>query len=78
MYEFSYSVGLIGSSRSMQLHLRGETTVRQNSSNLHIRKFKWHSCINECVFISLLHLLTLSGRFRVGFGVGDISNTIEH
>ncbi len=29
-------------------------------------------------FISILHLLTLSGRFRVGFGVGHISNTIEH
>ncbi len=25
-----------------------------------------------------MHLLTLSGRFRVGFGVGHISNTIEH
>ncbi len=25
-----------------------------------------------------LHLLTLSGRFRVGFGVGHMSNTIEH
>ncbi len=27
---------------------------------------------------SVLHLLTLSGRFRVGFGVGHISNMIEH
>ncbi len=34
--------------------------------------------INKCIFMSVLHLLTLSGRFRVGFGVGDISNTIEH
>ncbi len=28
-------------------------------------------------FISVLHLLTLSGKFGVGFGVGDISNTIN-
>ncbi len=71
----------------MELDLRGEelgyesreTTLQQNSSTLHIRKFKWHGCISECVFfISVLHLLTLSGRFRVGFGVGNISNMIEH
>ncbi len=30
------------------------------------------------MFISVLHLSTLSGRFRVGFGVGHLSNTIEH
>ncbi len=54
------------------------TTVRQNSSNLHKRKLKWHGCINKYVFIPVLHLLPLSGRFRVGFGVGHISNTIEH
>ncbi len=53
-------------------------TVRQSSSILHIRKLKWNGCINKCVFISVLHLLTLSGRFSVGFGVGHISNTIEH
>ncbi len=35
-------------------------------------------CINKCVFISVLYLLTLSGRFMVEFGVGHISNTIEH
>jgi len=29
-------------------------------------------------FISVLIFSTLSGRFRVGFGVGHISNTIEH
>ncbi len=34
------------------------------------RKLQWHSCINKYFFISVLHLLTLSGRFRVGFGVG--------
>ncbi len=28
--------------------------------------------------MSVLYLLTLSGRFRVGFGVGHISNMIEH
>ncbi len=52
------------------------STVRQNSSNLHLRKFKiaW---LHQCIFISVLHLLTLSGRFRFGFGVGYISNTIE-
>ncbi len=51
-------------------------TVRQSSSNLHIRKLKWHGCINKYVLISVLHLFTQSGRFRVGFGVGHISNTI--
>ncbi len=50
-------------------------TVQQNSSNLHIRQLKWHGCINKHILISVLHLLTLSGRFRVGFGVGHISNT---
>ncbi len=34
--------------------------------------------IKKFVFISVLHLITLSGRCRVGFGVGNISNTIEH
>ncbi len=42
------------------LHVQCETGVR---------KQKWHGCINKYVFISVLHLLTLSGRFRVGFGV---------
>ncbi len=42
------------------------------------RKLKLRGCINKYVFISVLHLLTLSGRCRVGFGVGNISNTIEH
>ncbi len=54
------------------------TTVRQNSSNLHKRKLKWHGCISKYVFIPVLLLLTLSGRFRAGFGVGHISNTIAH
>ncbi len=79
-------VGLFGSSPSTETYLGGEelriesrvTTVRQNSSNLHIRKLKWHGCINKYVFTPVMHLLTLSGRFRVGFGVGHISNTIEH
>ncbi len=43
MHEFSNSIGLLGSSRDMALHLRDEelryepceTTVQQNSSNLH-------------------------------------------
>ncbi len=39
---------------------------------------KWHGCINKYVFISVLYLSTLSGRFKVGFGVGNICNTIEH
>ncbi len=54
------------------------TTVQQNSLYLHIRKLKWQGCINKYVLISVLHLSTLSGRFRVGFAVGHISNTIEH
>ncbi len=79
-------VSLFGSSRSTETYLGGEElrfescviTVQQSSLNLHIRKLKWHSCNNKYVFISVLHLLTLSGRFRVRFGVGHISNTIEH
>ncbi len=66
---------LFDSSRSTETYFGGEEfrfesrviTVRQSSSNLHIRKLKWHGCINKYVFISILHLLTLSGRFRVGF-----------
>ncbi len=46
-------------------------TVQQSSSNLPISKFKWLGCINKYVFISVLHLLTLSGRFSVGFAVGN-------
>ncbi len=82
---FSETVGLFGCS-CMETYLRGEefqfesrvtvTTVQRNSSNLHIRKFKEHSCINKCVSISVLPLSTLSGRIRIG--VGHISNTIEH
>ncbi len=34
-------------------------------------KLIWHG-------ISVLHLLTLSGNFKLGFGVEHISNTIEH
>ncbi len=79
-------VSLFGSSWSTETYLGGEEirfesrviTVRQSSSNLHIRKMKWHGCINNYILMSVLHLLTLSGRFRVGFGVGHISNTIEH
>ncbi len=85
MHEFPNSVGLLGSSCNMALHLGDEelryepreTTVRHNSSNLHKDvKIAWLHQQN--IFILLLHLLTLSGRLRVGFGVGDISNTIEH
>ncbi len=86
IYEFSLTVSLFGSSRSMETYLGGEELWFesrvimdcQNSSNLQIRKLKWHGCNNKYVFISVLHFLTLSGRFRVGFGVGHISNTIEH
>jgi len=34
--------------------------------------------INKYAFISVLHFLTLLGSFRVGFGVGHISNMMEH
>ncbi len=84
MYEFTNSVSLLGSSRDTALHLGEEelryesrqTTVQQNGSNLHKEvKIAWlHQRIR---FILLLHLLTLSGRFRLGFGVGDTSNFIE-
>ncbi len=42
-------------------------TVRQSSSNLHIRKLKWHGCNIKCVLYQFLPLLTLSVRFRFGF-----------
>ncbi len=44
--------------------------IQQNILNLHVRKLKRHGCNNIYVFISVLQLLTLSGRFRVVFGVG--------
>ncbi len=80
IYGFSWTVSLFGSSRSTETYLGGEKlqfesrvpTFQQNSSNLHKRKLKWHGCINKYVFIPFLHLLTLLGRFRVGFGVGHI------
>ncbi len=83
MYEFSNSVILLGSSRDMVMHLGDEelryksreTTVQQNSSNQHKEvKIAW---LHQYIFMLLLHLLTLSGRFRFGFGVGDMSNTID-
>ncbi len=49
-----------------------EARFNKTSSNQHKEvKIKWlhHS---EYIFISLLHVLTLSGRFRFGFG-WDIS-----
>ncbi len=66
-------VSLFGSSRSTEtLKRRGVAVrVRQSSSKLYMRKLKWQGCIIKYVFISVLHLLTLSGRFRVGFGVGN-------
>ncbi len=76
IYGVSSMVGLFGSSQSTETDVLERRRV-QNSSNLHIRKFKWYGCIKKNVFISVLHLSTLSGRFRVGFGVGHISNTIE-
>ncbi len=36
------------------------------------------SWLHQQIFISVLHLLSLSGRFRVGFGVGHIYSMIEH
>ncbi len=47
------------------------------SSNPH-KELKIAWLHQQMHFISLLHLFTLSGRIRVGFGVEDISNTIEH
>ncbi len=78
IYGFSKTVSLFGSSRSTETYLEGKElrfesrviTVLTSSSNLHIRKLKWHGCINKYIFISVLHLLTLSGRFRVRFGLG--------
>ncbi len=48
MYGFSKTEGLFGSSRSTEMYLGGGDlwlescviTIRQNSSNLHIKKFK--------------------------------------
>ncbi len=74
IYMFLLTVSLFGSSRSTETYLRGEElrlesrviTVRQCSSNLHIRKLKWHSCINKYGFISVLHLLPLSDALGLG------------
>ncbi len=75
------SVGLLGSSPDTVLHLGDEelryelreSMVQQNSSNLHkdVKIAQLHQQMH-------FYMLTLSGRFRVGFGEGDISNTIEH
>ncbi len=52
-----------------------QTTVQQNSSNLHKEvKIAW---LHQRIRFYILHLLTLSGRFRFGFGVRDTSNFIE-
>ncbi len=85
MHEFSNAVGLIGSSRDTALHLGDEelryqlrkSTVQQNSSNPHKEvKIAWmHQ--QMCFYITFAFVYTIS-RFRVGFGLGDISNTIEH
>ncbi len=56
--------------RGAPVQIKSVITVRQSSSNLQIRKMKYHGCINKSVFISVLHSLTVSGRFRVEFGVG--------
>ncbi len=41
------------------------------TAQIYIKKLKEHGCIHKYVFILLLHLLKLSGRSKVGFGVGD-------
>ncbi len=79
MHEFSDSVGLLGSSPDTTFRLRDEELrykpcehmVQQNSPNLHTEVIM-ALVHQQMYFISLLHLLTQSGRFRVGFGVGDI------
>ncbi len=48
------------------------TEEAKSNSNLRIRKLKRHGCINKYVCISVVHWLTLSGRFRVVFGVGHV------
>ncbi len=54
--------------------------VRRNTTTLCIIKLNSTVASEKYVFISLLHLLKLSGRFRVGVGVGGMlfSNMIEH
>ncbi len=67
MHELSNSVGLLSSSRDTALHLRDEE-LRYEPRKTTVQQNR-----------SNPHLLTLvSGRFRVGFGLGDISNMIEH
>ncbi len=81
MYEFTNSVSLLGSSHDTYVKKSSGTNPVKlqfnKTAQICIRKLKYHGCISEYVFILLLHLLTLSGRFRVGFGVGDTSNFIE-
>ncbi len=70
IYGFSLTVSLFGSSRTTETYLGGEDSRSNHSST---KQFK--SAYKE---VEMAHLLTLSGRFRDGFGVGHISNTIEH
>ncbi len=58
IYGFSRTVNLFCSSQNMETYLGGEELrfesrfimFRQNSSNLHVRKLKWHGCINKYFF----------------------------
>ncbi len=86
MNEFYNSLGLLISSRDTALHLSDENECSgMNPMEQGFEKNSWS--LHKEVKIARLHqqirfyityLLTLSGRFRVGFGVGDISNKIEH
>ncbi len=66
---------LLYSTRDTTLHL-SDATVSKSSNPHKELKIAWLH--QQMHFISLLHLFTLSARIRVGFGVDDISNTIEH
>ncbi len=77
-------VDLFGSSQRTETYLRDEE-LRFESRVTTVSTKQFKSAYKEvqvarlqCIFISVLHLSTLSGWFRVRFGEGHISNTIEH
>ncbi len=83
IYGFSLLVRLFGSSQSTEKYLGGEDRIPCNHSPTKqfksaYKEFEMARLHQQIYFISVLHLLTLSGRFMVGFGVGHISNMIEH
>ncbi len=74
LYTYGFSeVNLLGSSPDTALHLQckvlGMSPVKYKSQSV---KLNWHSCFSKMFtfFFVFSHMLLLTHRFRVGFGVG--------